>query len=163
MKYLETGRTRSDAKRKWQVMVDDEDYEWLNQYNWRANHDGTVLGWMGTSKDKQRPILIHRLILNAPEHLEVDHIDGNRLNNQRSNLRLATSSQNKMNRGPRKDNTSGYKGVSWHSQRLKWTARVKAGQKYIHLGLFDSKEAAALAYNSAARLLHGEFAWLNNI
>ncbi len=159
MKYLETGRTRSDAKRKWQVMVDDEDYEWLRQYEWQVDRHNSVKTHAPGMKGK----LIHRLILNAPEHLEVDHIDGNRLNNQRSNLRLATSSQNKMNRGPRKDNTSGYKGVSWHSQRLKWTARVKAGQKYIHLGLFDSKEAAALAYNSAARQLHGEYAWLNNI
>lgn len=159
MKYLETGRTRSDAKRKWQVMVDDEDYEWLRQYEWQVDRHNSVKTHAPGMKGK----LIHRLILNAPEHLEVDHIDGNRLNNQRSNLRLATSSQNKMNRGPRKDNTSGYKGVSWHSQRLKWTARVKTGQKYIHLGLFDSKEAAALAYNSAARQLHGEYAWLNNI
>ena len=159
MKYLETGRTRSDAKRKWQVMVDDEDYEWLRQYEWQVDRHNSVKTHAPGMKGK----LIHRLILNAPEHLEVDHIDGNRLNNQRSNLRLATSSQNKMNRGPRKDNTSGCKGVSWHSQRLKWTARVKAGQKYIHLGLFDSKEAAALAYNATARQLHGEYAWLNNI
>lgn len=140
-------------------MVDDEDYEWLRLYEWQVSKDKCVKTHAPGMKGK----LIHRLILNAPEHLEVDHIDGNRLNNQRSNLRLATSSQNKMNRGPRKDNTSGYKGVSWHSQRLKWTARVKAGQKYIHLGLFDSKEAAALAYNATARQLHGEYAWLNNI
>ena len=67
---------------------------------------------------------MHRMIMKPPRNREIDHIDGNRLNNQRNNLRLATSSQNKANRCPRKDNRSGYKGVSWHAQRQCWTARI---------------------------------------
>src|SRR3990167_6476682 len=134
MKYITTGQNRSDAKRQVKVLVDDDDYKWLNQYCWQADEAGSVSGWVGHKNYKK--ILMHRFILNAPDCLEVDHIDGNRLNNQYSNLRLASSSQNKINRGPRKDNRSGYKGVSWHKQRLKWTARIMADDKYQHLGLF---------------------------
>lgn len=94
---------------------------------------------------------------------EIDHIDGNRLNNQKSNLRYATSSQNKANRGPRKDNKSGYKGVSWHKQRKKWTARIKNGSKYEHLGLFQNKIDAAKTYNIKAIEYYGSYAWLNII
>ena len=101
--------------------------------------------------------------MKAPANLEVDHIDGNHLNNQKSNLRLATSSQNKMNRGPRKDNKSGYKGVSWHKQRNQWTARIMANGKYQHLGLFGNILDAVKTYNEAAIKYFGEFAWINKI
>lgn len=136
--------------------MDDEDYEDLSRFRWQVAGDMTV--------QSHAVGLMSRYLLNAPPELEVDHIDGNRLNNQRSNLRLATSSQNKCNRGPRKDNTSGYKGVSWHSQKKKWTARIKAPSgKYLHLGLFDEVKDAALAYNYAATEHHGSFAFLNKI
>jgi hypothetical protein len=161
MKFITTGQTRSDAKRQWQIMVDDEDFEYLNQFYWQVDKYKTVRG-SNLGKNSSR-ILLHRLLLNAPDNLEVDHIDGNRLNNQKSNLRLANSSQNKCNRGARKDNTSGYKGVSWHKQRNKWTARIKSLTIYKHLGLFDSKEDAAKAYNQAAIIYQGEFAHLNKI
>lgn len=107
---------------------------------------------------------MHRLILNAPENMEVDHINGNRLDNRRENLRLCNSSQNKCNRGPRKDNKSGYKGVSWHGQRQKWTVRIKTPYgKYLSLGLYDDKKEAAMAYNKASVEYHGEFAFINKL
>lgn len=160
MKYIQTGRKRSDAKRKWQVMVDDEDFDWLNQYYWHVDKEKTVASHMGITGKR---FLIHRLIMNAPDDMEVDHIDGNRLNNQKSNLRLATSSQNKINRGPRKDNKSGYKGVSWHKQQNKWTARIKANGKYQYLGLYKNIEKAVEAYNQAALKFQGSYAWLNTL
>ena len=159
MKYIKTGQKRSDAKRHWLVMVDDADFEHLNQFHWHTDRYGVVSSWFG-SKDNKR-MLMSRFIMNAPDNLEVDHKDGNRLNNQRSNLRFATSSQNKMNRGPRIDNTSGYKGVSWHKQRKKWTARIMANDKYISLGLFNNILDAAKSYNLAAKKYHKEFAWLS--
>jgi len=160
MKYLEIGRKRSDAKRHPRVMVDDEDFDLLNQYNWSVNQQNTVFSWLGTMKDKKKPVLLHRLIMNAPNDMEIDHIDRNRLNNQKSNLRLANSSQNKCNRGPRKDNKSGYKGVSWHKTNQKWTARIMVDSKYKHLGLFKDIKDAVIAYNKASETYHGVFAFI---
>ncbi len=158
MKYIKTGQKRSDAKRKLKIMVDDTDYKYLNSFSWQVSKENTVV-----ARINKRTILMSRLIMNAPENLEVDHISGNRLDNQRSNLRLATSSQNKMNRGPRKDNKCGYKGVSWHKQNKKWTSRIMANGKYQHLGLFDNILDAVEAYNSAAKKYFKEFAWTNSL
>jgi hypothetical protein len=159
MKYIKTGQYRNDAKRHLEIAVSDEDYEMLNQYHWHAS---PITGAV-SSRGGQKKVLMHRLIMNAPEHLEVDHIDGNRLNNLRSNLRLCTSSENKKNRGLRSDTTSGYKGVSFHKQTGKWGARIHNGENYKHLGLFDDKKVAAKVYNEAAIKYHGEFAWTNPI
>jgi hypothetical protein len=159
MKFIKTGQLRSDAKRKWLIMVDDEDYKKLNNFHWQADKYGIVSRHIG----KKKHILMYRQIMNAPLGIEIDHIDGNRLNNQKSNLRFATSSQNKMNRGPRKDNKSGYKGVSWHKERNKWTARIMINGEYKHLGLFDNILNAVNAYNKIAKTYYGEYAWLNPI
>ena len=138
-------------------MVSDCDFDLVSQYNWQAQSNGTV-----QTRIEDRHVQIHRLVLNAPENMEVDHINGNRLDNRRENLRLCTSAQNKCNRGPRKDNKSGYKGVSWHGQRQKWTVRIKTPYgKYLSLGLYTDKKEAALAYNKAAVEHHGEFAFIN--
>lgn len=159
MEIIYTGMTRSDAKRRVAVMIDECDFDLVSKFQWQADKFGSIKGRVGGQQ-----MLLARFLLNAPRNLEVDHIDGNRLNNQRSNLRLATSSQNKCNRGPRKDNKSGLKGVSWHSQRSQWTARIKTiDGKYLFLGLFESKKQAALAYNLAAIREHGEFAFINQI
>ena len=158
MKYIKTGQKRSDAKRKINVIVDNKDYNFLNQFYWQVSMENVVL-----TRFNKKTILMSRFIIQAPDDLEVDHIDGNRLNNQRSNLRLATSSQNKMNRGPRIDCKSGYKGVSWHKQNSKWTARIMANGKYLSLGLFENILDAARSYNLAAKKYHKEFAWLNQI
>lgn len=140
-------------------MVSDCDYGGLSEHNWQAMKDGNIY-----TRIDGRVALMHRLILNAPESLEVDHINGNRHDNRRENIRLCNSSQNKCNRGPRKDNKSGFKGVSWHKQNDNWTVRIKVPMgKYLSLGSFDDKVLAAEAYNQAARELHGEFAFINQI
>lgn len=156
MKLIQTGKKRSDAQRKIFVQVDNADFDFLSQFHWQVD---------STNNIKAHGIgLMARLIMQAPKNLEVDHIDGNRLNNQRSNLRLATSSQNKCNRGPRKDNKSGFKGVSLHKQTKKWSARIKTPYgKYLSLGLYHNKFDAAKAYNKAAMRYHGEFAFINKI
>jgi hypothetical protein len=91
-----------------------------------------------------------------PGCLQIDHIDGNGLNNSFGNLRLATGSQNIANQGKRQDNTSGYKGVSRH--RSKWRAEITVNNSYYYLGLFETPELAHMAYCKAAAELHGEFA-----
>lgn len=89
---------------------------------------------------------------------QIDHIDGNGLNNDIENLRAATSSQNNQNKGAPKNNTSGFKGVSLHKQTKKWVATISHGGKLHYLGLFDTPEAAHQAYTAAATKLHKEFA-----
>jgi hypothetical protein len=160
MKYIKTAQTRSDFKRQWLVMVDDEDYEFLSKFNWQVDKYNTV---QTHKTDKINNTLIHRLIMNPPNGVEIDHIDGNRLNNRKSNLRFATSSQNKINRGPRKDNTSGFKGVSLNKKLNKYGVRLMIDGKYKHLGLFNNKIEAAKVYNENALKYYGEFAWLNVI
>lgn len=90
---------------------------------------------------------------------EVDHIDGNPLNNRRSNLRPATHAQNNRNR--RGWSASGYKGVYWDKQRRKWQARIQHNDRMQHLGYFNSRIEAARAYDDAARDLFGPYAALN--
>jgi len=92
---------------------------------------------------------------------EVDHEDRNYLNNQRSNLRLATKSQNQANSNLRIDSTSGYKGVTWHVRIMRWQAKIQVRKTRIFLGYFKTPEEAARAYDKAAKRYFGEFANLN--
>jgi len=103
---------------------------------------------------------MHRAILNAPPRMDVDHINGNGLNNTRENLRLCTRSQNMMNQRL-KGGTSRFRGVSWLKGGAKWHAQVRANGKRLHLGLFTDETEAAMAYDAAARELFGDFARLN--
>lgn len=98
--------------------------------------------------------LMHRGYL--PE--QIDHIDGNGLNNNSENLRAASQGQNQHNKGTQKNNTSGFKGVSREKQAKKWRAQIELDGKVRYLGLFDTPEAAHEAYKAAAKRLHGEFA-----
>jgi hypothetical protein len=103
---------------------------------------------------------MHRLILD-PGTAEVDHINGDTLDNRRCNLRLATHAQNMCNNRMRSHNTSGYRGVFWYAERRKWGALIVARRKRKFLGLYADAVDAARAYDAAAIELHGEFASLN--
>lgn len=92
-----------------------------------------------------------------PEGYEVDHRDTVRHHNRIENLRLATKSQNQFNRGKSKNNKSGYKGVSWSSQKQKWRAAIRINNSSKHLGYFDDVIAAAICYDTAAKAMHGDF------
>ena len=107
---------------------------------------------------------LHRVILSRMlgrkllSHELVDHIDTDPLNNQRSNLRLATPSLNNANQNRRRDNTSGFKGVVFSKWHQKWLARIQVNGKSFHLGCFETREEAAIAYQKAADSFFGEFA-----
>jgi len=101
---------------------------------------------------------MHRLIMNAQPGEQVDHINHNTLDNRKPELRLCTKSQNQHNVGKRQDNTSGFKGVTWHKRDQKWQARIMKSGKDKHLGNFDTPELAYEAYCRAAAELHGQFA-----
>lgn len=106
---------------------------------------------------------LHRHLLNTPEGFDTDHINGNKLDNRRSNLRIASRSQNLMNRGKTSNNKSGFKGVCWNKYRQKWHAQITKPDKKKHLGYFTDKNEAAKAYNKASLKYHGEFAYQNII
>jgi len=137
----------SDGK---EIVIDDDDYLWLTKYSWRLDKDGYAI-----RSTKNRNIHMARFILGLDIHNPgiADHIDGNRLNNSRSNLRIVTRQQNSMNRGKYAKATSIYKGVTWHAQAKRWQAMCSG--KY--LGLFKSERDAASAYNDHASKLFGEF------
>lgn len=150
------------------ALVDAEDYEMLSKVKWYFRKEGYAVGNLPSpSKGVYPKVLMHRYILDAPKGTQVDHINGNKLDNRRENLRLANASTNKANDGMRSTNTSGYKGVVFAKARkhlpTPWAAQIKVNYKTIGLGYFATKEEAALAYNEAAVKYFGEFAKLNTL
>lgn len=149
------------------ALIDAADVEMVSQHRWCASVDYRIDGsvravYAITSVPrKSAKLWLHRLFTDAPDGLDVDHIDRDGLNNRRSNLRLATRAQNLQNQGLRENNTSGFKGVNWHKLRQKWRAYIQANGKRRHLGLYSTPEDAARAYNLAAIALHGDYARLN--
>ena len=141
--------------------VDARDWEWLTQWKWHRSAQGYVIRNQAIPSGGNRTIWIHREIICAPAGQEVDHIDRNPFNNSRSNLRLATDSQNSINMAPTRRNTSGFKGVSFDKKLSRWRAIIRIKGQHAWLGRHDTAEAAARAYDAKARELFGEFAYLN--
>lgn len=148
------------------ALVDDADAAIVAPYKWYASrHRGTFYARTDTGgRLVRRRLAMHRVILGlgAGDGREVDHINGNGLDNRRANLRICTHAENLRNRGPQRNNRSGYKGVSLHPDG-KWTAHISInGSRNVrYLGLFSTPEDAARAYDAAARDLFGEYARLN--
>ena len=143
-------------------LVDDSLYDDLNQVKWSFDSGCAV-----RRKDKKK-IYLHRVIMSTPDGYVTDHINGNKLDNRKINLRICTTKQNARNRKLNKDNTSGYKGVSisykcGSEHEHKWKSIIRVNYRFIYLGTFISKIEAALAYNNAAKRFYGKFANLNVI
>jgi phage-related protein len=133
------------------ALIDDADYL-VSQFKWYAAKNRNV--WYARNNKIQK--YMHQLIMGDG----YDHINGNGLDNRRSNLRSATVSQNACNAPPQKNSTSKFKGVDWDGIR-QWRARIRISSKDIWLGRYDLEQEAALAYDKAALTYHGDFAWLN--
>jgi hypothetical protein len=141
------------------ALVDDEDFEALNQFRWYADKaHGNRFYACRDDRDgaKQTKIYMHAHIIQTPRKMHTDHINGEGLDNRRANLRVATPSQNLMNRGSNKNSKLGVKGVSPHRRR--YMAMIKINGKSKYLGLFLTIEAASAAYQAASQQVHGEFA-----
>jgi len=144
--------------------VDNEDFEWLNQLKWYAHkHGNTFYAIRGILiNGKYKVQRMHKFIMG--DNLgksDIDHKDGDGLNNQKVNLRICTHQENMMNRRPNKNCSSIYKGVCWHKQTQKWVAKIWIDGKQIHLGYFIIEEDASRAYDKKSTELFGEFARLN--
>lgn len=143
------------------ALVDDEDYEELSRYKWYASSNGYARrnGWRSGYPRKRALVSMHREIMGllSGDNREVDHIDGNKLNNQRSNLRICTHAENMRNRKVTSKRISGLKGAHWRPGNG-WISLIGHQGKNYALGTFDTPEEANAAYCAAAAVLHGEYA-----
>jgi hypothetical protein len=135
--------------------VDAGDYEWLNRYHWRLSNGYPC------RRDKGRNVFMHRQIMEAPADKVVDHVDGNKCNARRSNLRICNRDENQYNQHKRRTGLSRFKGVTFHKRMRKWKAHYRLNHRLHHLGYFADEAEAARAYDYAAVAHFGEFAHVN--
>lgn len=141
------------------ILIDIDDYNKLKDYKISLLKIGYAVTYI-----KEKMYYIHRLILNAKSNEQVDHINGNPLDNRKCNLRLSNQNQNMHNMSKRKKKTSSkYKGVTWHKALKKWMAQIGYNSKHYYIGIYKNEKEAAIAYNKKAKELFGEFAKLNII
>ncbi len=142
------------------AVVDDEDFEFVNQWKWNYHRKGYAIRTDRSSK--KRTVYMHKEIAVRAgicrRELQADHKNGNKLDNTRSNLREATNQMNQANVSRQKNNSTGFKGVSFKKSLQKWVARIGVNRTRIHLGYFSTPEEASEAYTKAAILHFGEFA-----
>ena len=131
-----------------ETMVDDDDFEKLNKYKWHVLKGRRTFYAVRTSRESK--IMMHRVICNVPKGMQVDHIDGNGLNNCKSNLRIVTSRQNNQNKHIKK--SSIYPGVSWCTSRKKWRSDIEINGKQNFIGRFNVE---VNAYNAYLEFLKG--------
>ena len=156
----------SEKHGSFNVLIDTEDLDKVQNYQWcvskpyspRMNCD---MFYISTSNKKAQHKLLHRLIVDCSAGMVVDHIDGDTMNNRRSNLRICTRQQNNMNRRTYPNNTSGHRGVHHTSERYKyknrWLANIKVNRKLICLGYFATFEEAVAAREAAEQKYYGEY------
>lgn len=142
------------------VLVSDDDFDQLSKFKWHF-YKGYAARMSFLRLGKRRHIMMHQEIMGRVQGMEIDHRNLNKLDNRRENLRICTHAQNNQNEDKQSRNTSGFKGVNWHKASRKWRASIRANNKQIALGVFDSPVEAAMAYDKAAVELHGEFARTN--
>ena len=148
--------------------VDDEDYYWLSQWNWNAV---SIKNKIYVKRSKKKGVLksgvkyevfLHRVIMRCNDsNLVVDHIDGNPLNNQKSNLRICTKAENNRNTSSHKNSSSKYLGVTYDKARNKWNAQLMVNGKRVLTKRYITEIEAAKAYDVAAALYVGVYANLN--
>ena len=146
------------------TMVDDEDFEYLNQWKWLCSNNLYVIKVFYNRKEQKKTFkLMHREIMKIPKGMYTDHINHDTLDNRKCNLRICTNQENSFNSKLNKNNTSGYKGVSWEERRKKWRASINKNQKQIHSRYFDNELKAAKQYDIWAKELFKQFANFNVI
>jgi len=152
------------------ILIDDEDYDKIKNITWHIGYERHSGGYYVLSKiwvkeeKKQYQIAMHRIIMDCPKGMIVDHINHNGLDNRKCNLRICTHSENGRNvKKHRIDTSSRYKGVCKKTKEKNYSAQITIDKKRIHIGTFKTEDQAAIAYNIAALKHHGEYASLNNV
>lgn len=144
------------------VLVDDEDFDKVSSLTWYCTHNGYAINELIRNKKRTRT-LMHRMLLDCPAEKIIDHINSNKLDNRKENLRICSRAENNRNLKIHSKNTTGYKGVHFFKKLNKYQAYISVNYSRINLGYFKLAKDAAMAYNKAAIELHGEFAKLNKI
>lgn len=142
------------------VEIDDEDAEKVFRHTWSVHYKKGRLTDVRTNLKTRKQLTLHRLISGRKM---IDHKDGNPLNNKKENLRCCSNAENIRNRGLQSNNSSGFKGAYFHTNKNKYQAQIKVNGCMIYLGLHENVKDAARAYNKAAKQFYGEFARLNVI
>ena len=143
------------------AMVDDRDFECISKFKWFAHKRENTFYAERHVTINGRDIIqkMHQFIMgDNPLKMDIDHRDGDGLNNQRSNLRFCSRSENSMNRRSQRNSSSIYKGVGWHKGCKKWMAYIQVDGVLVHLGYFIIEEDAARSYDVMCIKHHGEFA-----
>ncbi len=150
-------------------IVDNKDYEYLSQWKWQYHADKQGGGYAKRNKhlgkdadgnNKRRKVAMHQEIMPCNAGMNIDHINGDKLDNRRKNLRICTPQQNQFNS---KRRSGRFKGVFFESDRKKWKAAIGHNGKVINLGRYDTAIEAAIAYNKAAKKYFGKYASLNKV
>lgn len=149
-------------KKVGEAKVDDRDYDHLTQWKWHLHHDGYAIRRI-KSHEKTFTVQMHRQLLGTPHDALADHVNGDRLDNRKSNLRIATHKENAMNRKVRRTSRTGIKGVGKYGPRHSWRASIRVDGKTLYLGSYKTARDAAAAYNAAAVKHHGQYARLNDL
>jgi hypothetical protein len=123
------------------AVVDRDDYKRLSKYRWHY----MAIGYAATDIDYKK-IYMHRMIMDTPKNMDTDHINSDKLDNRKVNLRVCSHAKNMQNTKKRCDNKSGYKGVTWFARDKKWRARIVLNGIYKHLGYFDTPQEASAVY-----------------
>lgn len=157
-KYIVEGEiTKIITKNRTEIIIDTDDITKVNKYTWRVNKNGYAITEFRKDINKTKRIQIHRLINNTPNGLSTDHINRNRLDNRKCNLRSCTSSQNAMNVEKYRGKTSKAKGVDYVAKDKSWRARISKNGVRITLGYFKNEEDAIKERLKAEKEVFGEF------
>lgn len=157
--------TNIGRKNKTKILIDEEDLDRIKAEGWsmsKTSHGYVFCNkYLGrvNGKYKYDRKYLHRIIMNPPKNMTVDHIDGDPLNNQKNNLRVCSMANNAKN----KKSKNGVIGVYWHKQIGRWASQISKNGKRFHVGVFKTKKEAQIAYNKAATRLHGKYATLNSV
>lgn len=141
------------------ALVDDEDFDFLNQWKWSFRSNYASRADYTDKNNIKWTVLMSRVLMDNPEGMHVDHINGNTLDNRKRNLRVCTTGQNQCNSRAK---SGKFKGVSFDKTKNKWIARIQADKKPKRIGAFDTEIEAAQAYDLAAKEIHKEYARTNN-